>query len=105
VSAREIRPRAANETVRAALREALRGRPLTALELSAAVGIAHKQVDDHLEHLQKSVSAEGETLVVDPATCLGCGYVFRERTRTSRPSRCPKCKSERIDPPRFSLVE
>jgi len=91
--------------VRAALREALRGRPLTALELSAAVGIPHKQVDDHLEHLQKSVTAEGEALVMDPATCLGCGYVFRDRTRTSRPSRCPKCKSERIDPPRFSLVE
>jgi hypothetical protein len=102
VSAREIQPRAANETVRDALREALRGRPLTALELSGAVGIPHKQVEGHLEHLQKSAGANGETLVVDPATCLGCGYAFRDRDRLSRPSRCPKCKSERIDPPRFS---
>jgi predicted Zn-ribbon and HTH transcriptional regulator len=101
VGAREIRPRAANETVRAALREALRGHPRTALELSAAVGIPHKQIDDHLEHLRRS----GDALVVEPASCLACGFEFRDRSRTSRPSRCPKCKSERIDPPRFSLPE
>lgn len=98
---RESRPRAANETVREALREALRGAPSTTLELSAAVGIPHKQVDEHLEHLQRS----GVRLAIEPATCLGCGYEFKGRTRTSRPSRCPECKSERIRPARFSLPE
>jgi transcriptional regulator len=101
VAKHEARPRAANETVRTALREALRGAPLTALELSAAVGIPHKQVDEHLEHLQRS----GVALVIEPAACLGCGYEFGGRTRTSRPSRCPECKSERIRPARFSLGE
>jgi len=101
--AREVGPRPADETVREALRQALRERPHTALELSGAVGIPHKQVDDHLEHLQRSAEASGETFVIEPARCKACGHEFRDRARLSRPSKCPKCKSERIEAPRFSL--
>ncbi len=36
-----------------------------------------------------------------PATCKKCGYQFTDRERLKKPSRCPRCKSERIDPPRF----
>ncbi|MBK6921828.1 MAG: transcriptional regulator [Deltaproteobacteria bacterium] len=99
-----VAPRAADQTVRAALRETLRGaRPLTALELSSLIGIASKQVGDHLEHLRKSLAGSDEQLVVAPARCNGCDYVFEQRDRMSRPSRCPRCKSERIEPPRFRI--
>jgi predicted Zn-ribbon and HTH transcriptional regulator len=101
-----IAPRRANETVREALRRELlaAASPLTALELSGLVGVAHRQVDEHLEHLRRTQQHRDEALVVEPARCLACGFEFRARDRLARPSRCPECRSERIDPPRFRIV-
>ncbi|MBC8073997.1 MAG: transcriptional regulator [Deltaproteobacteria bacterium] len=104
--AKERQPRPANETIRDALRAALTGdRSLTALELSSLVGIAHKQVDEHLEHLQRSLAGAGDELVVEPARCTSCEYIFKDRTKLGRPSRCPKCKGERVEPPRFRIAD
>ncbi|MGH7268258.1 MAG: transcriptional regulator [Candidatus Rokuibacteriota bacterium] len=97
-------PPESQATVRAALRHALRAGPRTAHELSARVRIAEKQVAGHLEHLARSLRAGGERLRVEPARCLDCGFVFRKRDRLSRPSRCPVCRSERLDGPRFSIT-
>ena len=90
-------------TVRAALYQALRAGPLTARELSARVGVPEKQVAGHLEHLGRSLKAGGERLRVEPPRCLACGFLFRKRDRLSRPSRCPVCRGERLEAPRFSL--
>jgi predicted Zn-ribbon and HTH transcriptional regulator len=90
-------------TVRAALRQALRVGPRTARELSGAVGVPEKQVAAHLEHLARSLKAAGERLFVEPARCQDCGFAFRKRDRLSRPSRCPVCRGERLDAPRFAI--
>jgi transcriptional regulator len=90
-------------TVREALREVLEASPMTAKELSAAVGIPEKDVPEHLAHLERSLKATGGKLIVQPAECIACGFVFKDRTRLTRPGRCPKCGEERIDPPVFSL--
>lgn len=92
-----------HSTIRAALREALRAGPLDAHALSGRVGISEKDVAGHLEHLARSLRQGGERLVIDPARCLACGFVFRERTRLSKPSRCPACKSQRLEPAHFSV--
>lgn len=94
--------RARPETVRQALRSALEDGPYTAHELSALVSAPEAAVEKHLEHLARSIAASGEELVVEPAKCLGCGHAFRDRRRFSAPGRCPRCRSERIRPPRFS---
>ncbi|MDY7225870.1 transcriptional regulator [Hyalangium rubrum] len=99
-------PQARGSTVRAALEAALAEAPeagLTARELSAAVGISEKDVAEHLVHLDKSLKALGGRLQVVPAECLACGFVFRDRTRFTRPGACPKCRATRIDPPAFRL--
>jgi predicted Zn-ribbon and HTH transcriptional regulator len=91
-------------TVREALRRALReGSGATARELSARVGIRERDVAEHLSHLARSAEARGERLVVEPASCLACGYAFRNRDRLSRPSACPRCRSTRIDAPVFRI--
>ena len=103
---RKLRPSELAErhtTIRSALREALRAGPLGAHELSARVGISEKDVAGHLEHLARSLRQGGERLVVDPARCLGCGFAFKERTRLSKPSRCPLCKGQRLEPAHFSI--
>lgn len=95
-------PRRASQTVRESLREALLATEvhLSALELSQAVGVPHRQVAEHLEHLARS----GDAFDVLPARCVACGFVFRERDRFAKPSRCPTCRSERIEPPRFRMT-
>jgi len=94
---------ARRETARRALRAALGSEPQSAKELSALLGIAEKEVLEHLEHLERSLKSEGHELAVLPARCLACGFSFRTRDRLKRPSRCPECKSERIEAARFSL--
>jgi predicted Zn-ribbon and HTH transcriptional regulator len=93
--------------VRGALEAALVAAPepgLTAKDLSGLVGISEKDVADHLVHLEMSLKAQGLRLDVLPASCIGCGFTFRERKRFTRPGSCPRCRSTRIDPPAFRVT-
>jgi predicted Zn-ribbon and HTH transcriptional regulator len=88
-------------TVRDRIRAALELRPQTSLEVSQSVGVAQGEVAGHLEHLARSLPHQGLVLEVQPARCIACEFTFEGRRRFARPSRCPQCRSERIDPPRF----
>ena len=91
-------------TVRGLLAEALRRAPATAHQLSREVGLREKDVADHLGHVARSLGARGERLEVEPAACIACGFVFRDRERLTRPGACPRCRSTRIDPPVFRIL-
>jgi len=95
---------ARNETVRQAIREAIRDAALTVHEISEVVSIREREVAGHLASIERSAKHQGERLVVEPARCEPCGFVFQSREKLTTPSRCPKCKSERIHPPRFRLA-
>ena len=43
-------------------------------------------------------------LEIEPARCLACRYAFEDRTRLSKPGRCPVCRATRIALPRFRVV-
>ncbi len=92
------------QTLRQSIRQYLEDGPHSARELSSQVGLREKDVVAHLEQLQRSLRAAGKRLLVDPAVCLSCGFVFRKRSRLSRPSACPRCREQRIDPPTFSVA-
>jgi hypothetical protein len=96
-------PHERSRTVRDAIRRALRLGPLTALQISSTVGIPHKAVAGHLEHLRRSAKGAGERFVVEPAFCHDCDFEFEDRARLTKPSRCPKCKGERLEAPRFRI--
>lgn len=91
-------------TPRAAIREALLGTALTAHQISERVSVREKDVAEHLEHLQRSLRRDGERLVVEPAKCLACEFVFKAREKLSTPGSCPKCRSERVAPPAFRIT-
>ena len=91
------------QTIREALRQHLEQGWCSALDLSAAVGISEKAVPDHLEHLRKSLAGTPARLEVESALCLACNYTFSQRERLAKPSRCPKCRSERVEAPRFRI--
>jgi predicted Zn-ribbon and HTH transcriptional regulator len=91
------------QTVREAIREELLRGVATARELSERVSIREKDVAEHLAHLEKSLRARGERLVIQPASCIACGFAFEQRAKLTRPGSCPQCRSTRIDPPAFRI--
>lgn len=94
----------ATETPRQAIRRHLTAGAHTAHALSALVGVPEKDVAGHLEHLARSLRATGGRLQVEPARCLACDWVFRDRERLAKPSACPRCRSQHLAAPVFSIT-
>lgn len=93
-----------NRTPRQRILDLLTITPLTARRIAEIVQMSERQVEDHLEHIIKSVARDRSLrFVLEPPACKECDFVFRERRRLTRPSRCPKCHSEAISEPRYSI--
>lgn len=60
-----------------------------------------KVILEDLKAIQKIVKREGKVLLIKPAECRNCGFVFKPEIKV--PSRCPRCKSEWIEEPRFKI--
>ncbi len=89
-------------TLRKRIAEALEKESLDVREISQRFHLREKEVLDHLQHIARS--AHGKSLIVEPAACGNCGFLFRKRERLSTPSRCPVCRDEQILPPRFQIL-
>lgn len=96
---------AKEETPRESLLRTLDSSPVTARDLSRDVGLSEKDVFHHLSHLKKTLKAQNRQLVVQPAVCLDCQYIFQKRERLTRPGKCPVCRSTHLSEPLFSLPE
>ena len=91
-------------TIRQRIMELIAGTLRTSRQLAELVGAPERQVEDHLAHIVRSVARDrSRRFVLDPSACQDCGFVFRERTRLTRPSRCPRCRSEAISAPRYEI--
>jgi predicted Zn-ribbon and HTH transcriptional regulator len=101
----ETVPGERRETVRQMIQVFLEGDPASIREISQGVGASEKDVVGHMEHLARSLPRRGSELVVVPAECEECGFVFRKRGRLRRPGRCPLCRSAAIAEPLFSVRE
>ena len=97
-------PAPASETPRKAIRRLLAAGAHTAYELSALAGVPERDVAPHVEHLARSLRHGDERLDIDPARCLDCGYVFRDRTKLTRPGACPKCRGQHLGAPVFRIA-
>lgn len=99
-------PSPKDETVRQAILALLAGgQPVSALEISGEVRIPEREVRGHLEHVRRTLRATGRRLVVVPAECPECGFVFHKRDRLSKPGKCPVCGNGHISEPLFSVEE
>ena len=91
-------------TVRQRLIELLTETRLSSYQLAQLLGIPERRVEEHLPHVVKSLGRDrSRRFVLDPSACSDCGFVFRDRTKLTRPSRCPNCRSEAITVPRYSI--
>lgn len=75
-----------------------------AREISQILRIREREVYEHLEHIERSVASRKGKLVVNPARCLECSYLFEDRRRLTRPGRCPRCKGEHVADPRYRVL-
>ena len=101
---REQVPLSAPDTVRHELLSLLSKGIFSAKELSGLISISEKEIYDHLEHVRRSMHRGGR-LVVTPAECRKCGFVFSKRERLKKPGRCPVCRAESIREPLFSIEQ
>ncbi len=62
---------------------------------------AKKVILEDLKAIQRTLKREGKVLLIKPAECRKCGFVFPPEIKV--PSRCPRCKSEWIEEPRFKI--
>jgi len=93
------------KTVRQQIMEMLRDHEMSAQDLSRAIGVREREVEQHLPHVAASLTVRGERLVISPSRCLECGFIFRERRRMTRPSRCPVCQGRRVGKPVFEIQD
>jgi predicted Zn-ribbon and HTH transcriptional regulator len=91
------------ETIRQQMIVLLSDREMSAREVSQSIGISEKEVYEHLPHIARSLAAQGKKLIIEPAECLACGYVFKDRKRFTRPGRCPRCKKSHLDEPKYRI--
>lgn len=99
-----------DETVREKIIRLLRSHaePLTVEDIITLLDLRNlkpRDIYEHLSHVAKTVRAQGnEVLVMVPPSCKQCGFIFTNLDRPKKPSRCPKCKSERITHPAFKIM-
>ena len=77
---------------------------LSSYQLAQMLGIPERQVEEHLTHVVKTIARDKtRKFILDPARCQDCGFVFHDRRRLTSPSRCPQCRSEAIEAPRYGI--
>jgi len=92
------------QTPRQRIIDLITGTRLSSYLLAQMLDIRERQVEDHLAHVAKTIARDKtRRFILDPARCQECGFVFRDRTKLTRPSRCPHCRSEGIAPPRYGI--
>ncbi len=73
----------------------------SAQELAYRFNIEMFEILVDLKHIKYSIKPK--KLTMKPAQCKKCGFVFKERSRVKKPSKCPRCKSEWIMAARFRI--
>lgn len=91
------------ETTRERIAAHLRSEIASPGGLAAEFDVTADAAVEHVQHIARSTEHADERLLVAPPECHDCGFDEFD-DRTNRPSRCPECRSESIDEPRFTIT-
>jgi predicted Zn-ribbon and HTH transcriptional regulator len=69
--------------------------PRSVSSLAREMGLRRGDVEKDLRHAIRSATAAGHLVMIEPACCRSCGFVFGD-DRLAKPGRCPECKGSRI---------
>jgi predicted Zn-ribbon and HTH transcriptional regulator len=82
-------------TLRKDLLDALAVQPRSVSSIARALGLSKRDAEEDLWHMIRSARAAGHRVIVDPARCRTCGFVFGPE-KLSKPGKCPSCRGTRI---------
>jgi predicted Zn-ribbon and HTH transcriptional regulator len=89
-------------TLRKQLMDVLSREPRSVSSLAREMGLSRGDVEDALRHMLRSARAAGHRIIVVPAQCRSCGFVFDD-DRLTRPGKCPACRNSRIHEPQIGV--
>ena len=78
-------------------------RPLSVEEMSYMLKIDSEDIKKDLPRIAEAMERKGYKFYIVPARCKKCGYEFEPSLHI--PSKCPRCHSQWLEPPRFKLVK
>jgi predicted Zn-ribbon and HTH transcriptional regulator len=76
--------------------------PRSVLSLARDLGLRRGDITDDLQHALRSARAAGHQVIVIPARCRGCGFIFDEE-KLSKPSKCRQCRGTRLYEPQIRV--
>jgi hypothetical protein len=76
--------------------------PRSVSSLAREMGLDRRDAEDDLRHAIRSARAAGHRIVVEPARCKQCGFLFGE-DKLSKPGKCPECHATRIFEPQIRI--
>jgi predicted Zn-ribbon and HTH transcriptional regulator len=82
-------------TFRRDLISMLTAQPRSVSSIARELRLDRRHVEDDLRHAIRSARAAGYSVVIEPARCKQCGFVFGE-DKLSKPGKCPSCRGTRI---------
>jgi transcriptional regulator len=82
-------------TFRKALIDILTAQPRSVSSIARELGFKRGDVEDDLRHAIRSARASGLRVLIEPARCRACGFMFGE-DKLSKPSKCPSCRGTRL---------
>ena len=97
-------PRERSATIRQDIIEMMKLGPVTPFDLSGILRVSEREAAFHLAHAIETASSKYR-IEITPAHCKSCGFVFKERKKVAKPSRCPACKATRVEPAAYSIKE
>jgi predicted Zn-ribbon and HTH transcriptional regulator len=86
------------------LLELLSVEPQSVSRIAREMGLSRGDVEDDLRHLIRSARAAGHAVIILPARCRTCDFIFSEE-KLSKPGRCPRCKGSRIFEAQVSVAK
>jgi transcriptional regulator len=78
-------------TFRRDLLKAVTLEPRSVSSIAHELGLKRDEIEEDMRHMIRSARAAGHQVIVDPARCRKCGFVFGE-DKLSKPGKCPSCR-------------
>ncbi|MBS3097286.1 transcriptional regulator [Candidatus Woesearchaeota archaeon] len=75
--------------------------PTSAQQLANFFKVELFEILGDLGHVRSSIKPRKLKMI--PAQCKHCGFKFEERSKIKKPTKCPRCKDERIMAPLFEI--
>ncbi|MCO4757350.1 MAG: hypothetical protein KC477_04975 [Oceanospirillaceae bacterium] len=89
---------------RKALINILLNNPMSIKELALLLDEHPKDIEDGLQHLQQSLRNLPYQMLIEPACCNKCDFLFQSN-KLHKPGRCPQCHGTWISEPLISIEE